>query len=298
MAAGCVSPPRAVALAGLAAFGGPFLLGSSVALSIGSGLIAPHIIDMSVLIAALVGAMSWNLLAMRNGWPTSSSHALVGSLIGSAIASGGLEALLPSGLAVVLFGLLAGPAVGFVLGALGSLLLYYAGQRYPRIVRRVANNGQEMTLVFLALGHGSNDAQKAMAVIAMALMTSGPEAGFQLPTWVVLICAAALALGVLAGSARVVRTLGRRLFRVRPLHALASQTAASISVIVGSLLGWPLSTAQVTGSAIVGAGTSHRPAAVRWRIVRMISLAWLVTIPVSAVAAALVYWVLSLLWTK
>jgi len=278
---------------------GPLVVGTAVATAIG-GIIepVPGGESAAVVTVALVGAIAWNALAAMLGMPTSSSHALVGSLLGAQLmATGRLDAvnwgiasfdpLHPQGVVGVASALLVSPVVGFTAG----LIMYRCTMRVlrgtsPGVVRDVRRL-QVAAAAGLAFSHGSNDAQKTMGVITLLLVSSGHLEVFVVPTWVKLAAASAISLGVLVGGQRIMRTIGSGIFRMRPVHGLASQGASAAVILGSSLIGGPVSTAHVVSSTIMGVGAGSRSRAVRWGKVREILVSWVVTIPATALLAAI-----------
>lgn len=283
---GAMSPREALTVASVAEVIGPFLFGIAVANTIGTGIIETEMLTVEVVFAALIAALLWNILAWRLGLPTSSTHALVGGLAGSAIAAGGLSALVFDGLARSILALLAGPVVGGFLGysTLKLTLLLVKGAT-PKI-NLMFKRGQIITSFALALGHGAMDAQKTMGVITMALLATGFVQVFSVPFWATAAAGLFLALGVFAGGWYTIRTLGVKIYRVRPVHGFTSQASSAFIVIIAALLGGPLSVAQVVSSAIVGAGAGERVSKVRWGVAGTMIIAWLLTMPVTAFVAA------------
>lgn len=286
-------PRSALFLASAATFVGPFLFGTAVATTLGAELLAGRVVNLPLVACALAGAVGFNVLAITVGWPTSASHALVGGLVGAALAAGGPAAVAGEGLTRVLAGLVLGPLLGLLGGYLALRLVVRAVRGASPAANEGLRQGQSFNLVLLALALGTNDAQKTMAVIVLALLASGNLPEFGVPVWVAAASAAALALGVATGGSRVIRTLGVRLFRIRPLHAFSAQSAAAVVILAATALGLPVSTGQAVSASIMGVGAAYRRSAVRWGVARSIVVAWLVTIPLAAIAAAGAYWILT-----
>lgn len=294
--------PGAAAL--LAAAGnilGPIILGSAVANTIAGIVTVPSDEVIQILGAALTGAVVWNGITWWRGLPSSSGHALLGGLVGAALAKGGagsvnwggFEGWRPVGVVGVAVVLAIAPAAGLVAGIVVERGLRRATRRSTRRVRGPVRAGQWLMSEGLALSHGANDAQKAVGVVALLLVAGGELPRLMEPTWVEVACGAALTAGTALGGWRIVRTLGRRIIRIRPLDALASQGGSTTVLVGASLLGAPVSTTQVVASSIVGVGGGRRRwRHVRWRVVRAMLLAWLVTVPVTAIFAvvALLPW--------
>ena len=284
-----LSPRKALVMTAIAEFAGPFLFGVAVATTIGSEVVDPAAISSAVIIAALCSAILWNLLTWYFGWPSSTSHALIGGLIGAVVVAEGFSTINLAGLRKVLLALFLSPILGLVLGYLVMKLIYFLARGASPGVNTVFKRGQWGTSIALALSHGTNDAQKTMGIIAMAMVTTGYVSEFQVPFWVIAVSAAAIALGTLSGGWRLIRTLGGKFYKIRPVHAFGSQLTSSITILGAALLGGPVSTTQVVSSAIMGAGLADRVSKVRWHVARDIAMAWLLTIPVAALLAAAIY---------
>jgi len=293
IASGALDPRSALIIASIAEFSGPFLFGVAVATTIGKDVVTPSAITGVVIVAGLGAAIVWNIITWYFGIPSSSSHALIGGLVGSVAIAEGLSAIHPNGLVKVLVALLVSPPLGMVAGwFFMRLILFLARGASPRI-NAWFKRGQIITSIALALSHGTNDAQKTMGIITMALVTTGVSQSFVVPGWVIFICAAAISLGIATGGWRIIHTLGGKMFKVRPVHGFAAQ-ATSASVILGAaMLGGPVSTTQVVSSAIMGVGSAERLSKVRWEVAVNIAVAWVVTIPASALLAAGFYFVLN-----
>jgi PiT family inorganic phosphate transporter len=278
-------------------FGGA-LLGTAVAGTIGKGLIAPVAVTQVVVLSALVGAIVWNLFTWYFGIPSSSSHALVGGLVGAGIAHAGTEAVQGAGLIKIIKSLIVSPVVGFVISFFVMItILWIARRARPAKVNRVFRRLQMVSAGFMALSHGSNDAQKTMGIITMSLVAYGAISRhgdkFAVPLWVVLACAAAMAAGTAAGGVRIIKTMGTKIIDLKPIHGFAAETSAAITILTSSFLGMPVSTTHVITGCIMGAGASQRVSAVRWGVTTRILWAWVLTIPISAAVAWGVYTALS-----
>jgi PiT family inorganic phosphate transporter len=290
-------PPRvALGVTALANFVGPFIFGVAVANTIGNDVVDSKSINMAVILAALSSAILWDILTWYLGFPSSSSHALIGGIIGAAVMGAGWQAIQWEGLSKVLISLFASPIIGFVVGwILLRLILLLCWNAKPSI-NRVFKRSQMVTGITLALSHGTNDAQKTMGIITLALVTAGYLKVFIVPDWVILMCATMIALGTLVGGWRLIRTLGAKMFKIRPVDGFASQLASTTVILGASLLGGPVSTTQVVSSSIMGVGAAGRVNKVRWGVAQELAIAWLLTIPISALLAAGIYWVLSLIF--
>lgn len=289
-----MAPRRALLLAAAGGLLGPFLLGVAVARAIGGDLLDPATLDMAVILAALVGAILWGGVTWLAGIPSSSSHALVGGLIGAALLTGGWEAVRWAGLGRILVALTISPPLGLAAGYLLTRLIYWLARSATPSINQLFRALQVVTALGLSISHGANDAQKTMGVITLALVLEGALDAFAVPFWVVLACASALAFGTAIGGWRQIRTLGGRIFRLRPVHGLASQLGSALVITVAAWLGGPVSTTQVTSSSILGAGAAERLGKVRWGVGREMLTAWLLTIPASAGMSALAWWILHL----
>lgn len=292
IASRALSPRAALLLAAIANLVGPLLFGVAVATTVGKEIVEPSSVTLTVVMAALLSASLWNVLTWLLGIPSSSSHALAGGLVGGAIIFGGLGQIRLEGLAKVGLALFISPILGFVAGWLMlQALLFLARGATPR-VNNTFNRLQLVTATALALAHGTNDAQKTMGIITLGMVTTGMQTTFHVPLWVVLSSATAIGLGTALGGQRIIQRMGGKFYRIRPIHSLASQTASAAIILGASLLGGPVSTTHVVSSAIVGAGASQRLSQVRWNGLVDIGLAWLITIPGTAVLAAVCYWLL------
>jgi PiT family inorganic phosphate transporter len=272
-----LSPQRALGITALAEFSGPFLFGVAVAMS------------SAAIIAALGSAIGWNLLTWYFGWPSSTSHALIGGLVGSVAAAEGWSTIQLGGLEKVVIALFISPVLGLLFGYLVLKTIYFLARGATPKINTFFRRSQLVTSLALALSHGTNDAQKTMGIIAMAMVTTGYTSEFHVPWWVIALSASAIALGTALGGWRLIRTLGGKFFRIRPVHAFGSQLTSAGIILGAALLGGPVSTTQVVSSSILGAGSADRVSKVRWNVARDIAVAWLLTIPVSALLAAGLY---------
>ncbi len=286
---GAMHPRLALLTAATAHFIAPFVLPLAVAATLGEGMLHDQAIQIDVVIAGLAAAVVWNLVTWYLGLPSSSSHALVGGLLGAAILSSGFAVVQLPGLLKIVLALLISPALGMVAGWLVMRLTLWISRGANPSINRVFKGLQILTLIGLAFGHGSNDAQKTMGVITMGLLAGGLIPTFHVPTWVILISASAIALGTSLGGWRLIKTLGGRIFRIRPIHGFTSQVAGAAVIIGASILGGPVSTTQVMSSAIMGVGASERLGKVNWLILRDLALAWGLTIPTTALLSAGIY---------
>jgi PiT family inorganic phosphate transporter len=288
-----LSPRVAMGITAVAEFAGPFLFGVAVAKTIGNEVVDPAAINSAVIISALGGAILWNLFTWYFGWPSSTSHALIGGLIGAAGIAKGFATIHMAGLEKVLLALFVSPILGVVCGYLVLKAIYFLARGATPGVNVFFKRMQLPTLLALALSHGTNDAQKTMGIMAMAMVTTGFVKEFSVPWWVTALSAGAMALGMAAGGWRLIRTLGAKFYRIRPVHAFGSQLTSAGIILGAALLGGPVSTTQVVSSAIVGAGSADRVSKVRWMVARDIAVAWVLTVPVSGLVAAGLYLVVS-----
>lgn len=287
-----LEPRLALGLTALANFFGPFVFGVAVATTIGEEIVAASAINENVLLAALASAIFWNLLTWYLGFPSSSSHALMGGFIGAVIVGAGWGSIHLAGMEKILIALFTSPIIGFIIGYLIlRITIIFSWNASPRI-NQFFRQSQVLTALALALSHGTNDAQKTMGIITLALVTDGFLTVFKVPTWVILACATMIALGTALGGWKLIRTLGGRIFRIRPVDGFASQLASAAVILGASLVGGPVSTTQVVSSAILGVGTGERANKVRWGVAQEIVTAWLLTIPATALVAAGFYWLL------
>lgn len=299
IATGAMRPRSALGLAAVAHFIGPFLLGTAVAQTIGKGIIDISAFDktqthisISLVIAALMGAIAWNLITWAWGLPSSSSHALVGGMIGAVLIAYGPEKILWKGLLYVVSVLIFTPVLGLVFGTLVFRITLRLSHRAPPEISHFFNRIQILSSMALSLSHGANDAQKSMGIIAMSLVILGILPNFDIPFWVVASCAAAIALGTASGGWRIIKTLGAKIYRLRAVHAFCAQTSSAMVILGAALLGGPVSTTHVVASSIMGVGAGQRVSAVRWGVAKNIILAWFITIPASAGMAGLCFYLI------
>lgn len=284
-----ISPRIALAITAVAEFSGPFIFGIALAETIGDEIVVSDELNVYVLIAALISAIAWNILTWLLGIPSSSSHALIGGIIGAVVIGAGFQAIKMSGVIKVLISLFASPIIGFVAGIIiANLVFLFSWKSTPKI-NGVFKKLQIITSIGLALGHGTNDAQKTMGIITLGLLISGKISTFEVPLWVVIVCAAAIAIGTSVGGWQLIRTLGSKFYKIRPIHGFAAQLTSAIVILTASLVGGPVSTTQVVSTAIMGVGASERMSKVRWGVAGEIASAWLFTIPANALLAAGIY---------
>ncbi|MBN1178572.1 MAG: inorganic phosphate transporter [Anaerolineae bacterium] len=284
-----MEPRQALGLSAVAHLAGPFLFGVAVATTIGHEVVEESAATVTVVTAALTAAIIWNVVTWFLGIPSSSSHALIGGMIGAAVLRHGFDAVLLPGMLKILLTLLISPVVGLVAGhALLKLVLFLARGATPRI-NTFFKRAQLVTATALALSHGANDAQKTMGIITMGLLASGAISSFKVPLWVIAACAGSIALGTSMGGWRIIRTLGGKFYKIRPVHSFTSQAASACVIIGAALIGGPVSTTHVVSSTILGVGSAERVNMVRWGTARQIVITWVLTIPAAGVIAALVH---------
>lgn len=286
-----LSPRYAVMWAAFFNFAAAFGFGVSVAKTIGKGVVQPTVVNEQVILCGLLGAIAWNLITWYMGLPSSSSHALIGGLAGAAVLKGGFSALIPEGLEKIALFMVLSPLIGWVLGLLLMLVMLWSFRNSsPHKVGVYFRKLQLVSAAIYSFGHGTNDAQKTMGIIALVLFTSGrlgPE--FYIPTWVIFAAYTAIALGTLSGGWRIVKTMGMKITKLQPIGGFCAETAAAISLIGASVAGIPVSTTHTITGGIIGVGTTQRFSAVRWGVAREVIIAWVLTIPCSAGIAALCY---------
>jgi PiT family inorganic phosphate transporter len=286
-----LTPRLAVLVASVANLAGAFAT-TAVAKTIGKDIVASDLINTRTILAALLGAIVWNLLTWWFGLPSSSSHALIGGLVGAALAQSGEKGVLWHGLAhKIVIPALVAPVLAFAAAFALLVVIYWV---FRRLTRGVANRGfrlgQLASGTFVAFTHGANDAQKTMGVIALALFANGDLDTFEIPVWVKIAAGLAIAAGTYVGGWRIMRTLGQRLYKMEPENGFAAQTASGAVIWAATKYGYPLSTTHVISGAVLGAGATQRLSAVRWGVAGNIVVAWILTIPAAAAVAAALYW--------
>ncbi len=288
-----LSPRTAIGIAAVLNFAGAFI-SLKVAATVATGIIEPGLVTETVAFAGLIGAITWNLITWLYGLPSSSSHALIGGVVGATLASVGVAGVKGGALiGLVVVPALLAPAIAFAVAAVSIVIIYrlVAGRR-PGLVTRGFKLGQLFSGSMLALAHGTNDAQKTMGVISLALVANGniSPAHFHVPIWVVITAASAMALGTYAGGWRIIRTLGARIIKMDPAQGFASQSAGAAVILTSSHFGYPLSSTHVISGGIIGAGAVKRLSAVRWGVAGNIVAAWMVTLPATALFGAIAWW--------
>lgn len=285
-------PQSALALTAVANFLGPFLFGIAVATTIGDEVAQSAALNLDVIIACLIGAIVWNILTWFLGIPSSSSHALIGGMVGAVLAGAGYGAIKLHGLEKVLIALFTSPLIGFAFGFIITRVIYFLARNATPDINTFFKNGQFITALGMAFSHGTNDAQKTMGIITLSLMIGGYIPEFRVPFWVMGISAGAIALGTALGGWRLIRTLGGKFYKIRPVHSFSTQLTSGIVILGASAFGLPVSTSQVVSSAIIGVGSSERFGKVRWSVAQEIVTAWFITIPASALFSAGIYWLI------
>src|SRR5882762_9175652 len=284
-------PQMAVAWAAFFNFVAFLIFGSHVAQTIGTGIVSADIVDPRVVFGALMGAIAWNIITWAMGIPSSSSHALIGGLVGAGVAKAGVKVIVWGGLAKTTAAIVLSPLSGFVLAMLLVLLCSWLFMRYtPFAVDRLFRTLQLVSASLYSIGHGGNDAQKTMGIIAVLLYSQGYlEGEFHVPFWVMLSCYAAMGLGTLIGGWRIVRTMGSRITRLTPFQGFCAETGGAITLFAATELGIPVSTTHTITGCIIGVGAARGVASVRWKVANNIMVAWILTIPASAFIAAVFY---------
>ena len=283
-------PERAILLSATANFLGA-LTGTAVAKTIGSGIVHQTDTNMTVIAAALVGGITWNLVTWRIGLPSSSSHSLIGGLLGGSIAAAGLESINVDGLRdKILIPLVSSPVLGLLIGFLLMVILLNLFRRAsPRRLNDRFRRLQVLSATFMAFSHGSNDAQKTMGVMSLALFTAGVIPTFDIPVPIILVAATAISFGTAAGGWRIMKTMGQKVVKLDPIHGFAAETTAASIIFGASHFGIPVSTTHVISAAIMGVGSSDRFSAVRWGVAGDIVTAWVLTIPAAGLVAGIAY---------
>jgi inorganic phosphate transporter, PiT family len=282
-----LSPRVAVIWAAFFNFLAAFTFGTAVASTMGHGMIRAEAINLYVILAGLLGAIFWDIVTWYYGLPVSSSHALIGGYAGAAVAKAGWDVILLSGWSKTLIFIILSPAIGLILGACLMIGVYWAFRNWaPLRVDRYFRKLQLFSAAAYSFGHGSNDAQKTMGIVALVLFTSGYLKTFRIPFWVVIMAHIAIALGTLAGGWRIVKTMGMKITRLRPVGGFCAETAAAVSLLGTALAGIPVSTTHTIAGGIMGVGSVQRFSAVHWGVARNILWAWILTIPISGAVSA------------
>jgi inorganic phosphate transporter, PiT family len=286
-----LKPLHAVIMAAIANFVGPFLFGTAIATTVGNGIIKPEFSTLDIILAGLIGATIWDLITWYFGLPSSSSHALIGGLVGSALTVGGLDSIIIPGIEKVLVFMIVSPIAGFVVAfVLAMTMMYFLKDSKPLIINRVFGKLQIGSSAFFSLTHGANDGQKTMGVITALLIAGGFLSAdeFVVPAWVIFSSAAAIAAGTFFGGWRIVKTMAFRITELKPYQGFCAETGGGVILTAMAGLGIPVSTTQAISGAIMGVGSTRRLSAVRWGIGKRIVYAWLITIPASAAIASII----------
>ncbi len=296
---GVLRPSQAVLFAAFFNVAAIFVFHLSVAAMVGKGIVDSGVVDTHVVFGALVGAITWNVVTWYYGIPSSSSHALIGGIVGAATAKAGTDVLLVGGIMKIVAFIFVSPFLGYVLGSLIMVLVAWIFRRVrPLRVERWFRRGQLLSAGAYSLGHGGNDAQKTIGIIWMLLIATGHSGAGEgtPPTWVIVSCYLAIGLGTMFGGWRIVRTMGQKITKLKPIGGFCAETGGALTLFLASALGIPVSTTHTITGAIVGVGSVQRASAVRWGVAGNIIWAWILTIPASAFVAALAYWVSQLLY--
>jgi PiT family inorganic phosphate transporter len=287
-----LSPRYAVIWAAFFNFIAFLILGLHVATTIGKGLVHSNVIDLTVIGTGLVAAIIWNLVTWWYGIPSSSSHTLIGGLIGSAIAKAGISAVFMDAVIKIIAFIVLAPLIGIIVSFFFSIIvLHICKNMSPYKVDKKFRKLQLLSSAAYSLGHGSNDAQKMMGVIFIAVVSSGyMKISYAISIWIVLSCHAAIALGTLSGGWRIVKTMGQKITKIRPFEGFSAETAGSLTLFGTALLGIPVSTTHTITGCIIGSGITKRLSAVKWKVTLNLVWSWIITIPATALGAALLYW--------
>ena len=291
---GVLRPTQAVVFAAFFNFVAIFIFHLSVAATVGKGIVQPGVVDTHVVFGALLGAITWNLVTWYYGIPSSSSHALIGGIVGAVMAKAGTGALLSAGIGKTVLFIFVSPLLGFTLGSLMMVLVANVMRKAsPSKVDRWFRRLQLVSAGAYSLGHGGNDAQKTIGIIWMLLIATGYSAAGDTtpPTWVIICCYMAIAAGTMFGGWRIVKTMGQKITKLRPVGGFCAETGGALTLFLATALGIPVSTTHTSTGAIVGVGSTQRASAVRWGVAGNIVWAWILTIPASAFVAAIAYWV-------
>lgn len=292
-----MTPTAALIIASAANFIGPFVFGVAVAKTIGNDVASPNSISIAVVLAALLSASIWNIITWLFGIPSSSSHALIGGIVGAVLVGSGLQAIKLEGLGLIAITLFVSPVLGYLLGQLVMRISMLAVQNATPKANIFFKYAQIPSAFTLALSHGTNDAQKTMGIITMGLVVLGYQSAFVVPWWVILASATAIGVGTAAGGWRIIHTLGGKFYKIRPIHSFTSQLSSMLIILGASLFGGPVSTTHVVSASIIGVGAAQRKSQVRWGVMGDILLAWFLTIPASAGFAAALYFLIDYLLT-
>jgi PiT family inorganic phosphate transporter len=294
---GVLTPRRAILMAGILNFVGAVTIGTAVASTIGKGIIDPSVVTQSLVVSALLSAIAWNLITWYWGLPSSSSHALIGGIVGAGVAGHGLGAIhwvSAKGVSQIVQSLVFSPIFGFIIAFFLLVGLFWTLRNMlPNRVRDLFRILQIGAAAFISFSHGSNDAQKAMGIITMALVSAGYLHDFKVPLWVMLLCAISMGLGTASGGIRIIKTMGTKIVKLQPIQGFAADMTSALVITAASRLGLPVSTTHVSAGSIMGVGSTQRFSAVRWGVAGNMLMAWIMTIPITAGLAYLIYQVFS-----
>ena len=295
---GVLKPQVAVCVAAFMNVIAIFIFDLHVATTVGKGIVDAAVVDHYIVFGALFGAIGWSIITWYYGIPSSSSHALVGGLIGATLAKSGASSLIASGILKIVAFIVIAPVLGFVFGSFMMLVLSWLFVRTPPgTVDRWGRRIQLITSSLYSLGHGGNDAQKTMGIITLALLAGGvlnpdPTGGFEIPLYVIIACALTMAAGTMNGGWKIIKTMGHKIIKLKPIHGFAAETSAAGLILTASHFGIPLSTTHVISTAIMGVGSTFHAHAVKWRIVGNIVIAWVVTIPACMIISSIIYFLI------
>ena len=290
---GVLRPGQAVIFAGFFNLVAIFIFHLSVAATVGKGIVMPGVVDTYVVFGALIGAITWNFITWYYGIPSSSSHALIGGIVGAAIAKAGVGSLMSAGILKTIVFIFVSPLLGFLLGSFMLVLVAWLCRGFrPRKVDKWFRRLQLLSAGAYSLGHGGNDSQKTIGIIWMLLIATGYSAPTDAtpPTWVIVCCYAAIGMGTMFGGWRIVKTMGQKITKLKPMGGFCAETGGAITLFLATAMGIPVSTTHTITGAIVGVGSVQRASAVRWGVAGNIIWAWILTIPASAFVAAVAYW--------
>lgn len=292
---GVLSPQKAVLFAAFFNFAAAFTLGEEVAKTVGKGLVQLDSVDIYVILAGVLGAISWNIFTWYYGIPVSSSHALIGGYGGAAVAKLGLGVIIWAGYIKVIIFIFLAPIIGLILGFINMFITtWIVRNKKPRQVDKIFRRLQLISAAFYSFGHGSNDAQKTMGIIVTVLVATKYQESFYIPVWVVIACYVAIALGTMFGGWRIVKTMGMKITKLKPIGGFCAEFAGATTLLMTAMFGIPVSTTQTITGSIIGVGSVNRLSAVRWGVAGKIVWAWILTIPLSAASGALFYFLVSL----
>ena len=290
---GVLSPRRAILMSAILNFLGAVTIGTAVASTIGKGIISPNMVNQPLVISAVLAAIAWNLITWYFGIPSSSSHALIGGIVGAGIAGHGFGAihwLGPKSVSAIFSSLVFSPILGFILAFALLISLYWIFRRFlPHQVRDTFRAAQIFSAAFISFSHGSNDAQKSMGLITMALVSAGFLHDFKVPIWVMAICATSMGLGTAAGGWKIIKTMGTKIVKLQPIQGFGADLTSALVITTASHFGLPVSTTHVTAGSIMGVGATRRLSGVRWGVAGNMLIAWLITVPITAFLAFVVY---------